>query len=113
MNTHAEHRRHAYGAPETANSPDARDGIIQLARHADPSLTQTQPTSAAAKRVAWVRPSELAGFAGPLIGRGVDLQAELIRRARRTPIVTARTVRSRVDRSLPQRTVSRKEGLGL
>jgi hypothetical protein len=113
MNTHPEYRRHAYRPPETANSPAARDGISQLARHADPSLTQTQPTSAGAKRMAWVRPTELAGFTGPLIGRGVDLQTELVRRARRTPIVTARTVRNRVDRSLPQGGVSRKEGLGL
>ena len=112
MNSHAEYRRHSYRSPETSYSPepDHSDGD-QLARHADPSLPQTQQPGATSKRVAWVRPTELPNFAGPLVGRGIDLQAELIRRARRTPKTATRAVRRHIHHQQPA--TSREEGIGL
>lgn len=94
MNTHAEYRRHVrqtLPAPE----PEAprRDDTSALAHHADPSLAPTGPTTPSGRRIAWVRPSELHSYAGAVIGRGIDLQAELGRRARRTPHAVTRSVR--------------------
>jgi len=111
MNTHAEYRRHNYRPPEASYSPDAHHETSQLARHADPSLPETQQPSATSKRVAWVRPTELPNFAGPLVGRGIDLQAELIRRARRTPKTVTRAARRHIHP--PQGTAPREEGIGL
>ena len=114
MNTHAEYRRHSY-RPGTSYSPESGYEVSQLAHDADPSLTQAQPpTGSNSRRVAWIRPTELAGFAGPLVGRGIDLQDELIRRARRTPKTATRAVRRRVGQSMhPERTTPREEGIGL
>lgn len=113
MNTHAEYRRHSY-RPETSYSPDANHGTSQFARHADPPLPETQQPGAISKRVAWIRPTDLSNFAGPLVGRGIDLQAELIRRARRTPKTATRAARHRIDQSLrSERTTPREEGIGL
>ena len=111
MNTHAEYRRHSYRLPETTYSPEPTQEIDQLARHADPSLPRTEQLGATSKRVAWVRPTELPNLAGPLIGRGIDLQAELIRRARRTPKTVTRAARRHVHQ--PQRDTTREEGIGL
>lgn len=111
MNTHAEYRRHSYRSPETSYSPEPTQEIDQLARHADPSLPQTQQPSVTSKRVAWVRPTELPNLAGPLIGRGIDLEAELIRRARRTPKTVIRAARRHIHH--PQRPTTREEGIGL
>ena len=115
MNTHAEYRRHNHRPSEAPHSPEASHDANQLAHDADPSLTQAQPpTGTSSRRVAWIRPTELASFTGPLIGRGIDLQTELIRRARRTPITATRAARRRFGQSLhPERTTTRKEGLGL
>ena len=112
MNTHAEYRRHSYRSPEPSYSPDAvQQTPSELARHADPSLPQDQQPTPSSKRVSWVRPTELPNLAGPLIGRGIDLQAELIRRARRTPKTAARAVRRHIHQS--QRSTTREEGIGL
>lgn len=93
MNTHSEYRRHGYQPPdETTAQPEAE--MSELSRHRDPQLaTQGGATAIANKHVAWIRPTELASYAGPMIGRGIDLEAELIRRTRRAPITAARTVR--------------------
>lgn len=112
MNTHAEYRRHSYPSPETSYSPETvRDDVSVLARGADPSLPQTQQPGATSKRVAWVRPTELPNFAGPLVGRGIDLQAELIRRARRTPKAATRAARRHIHHQ--QQAATREEGIGL
>lgn len=110
MNTHAEYRRHIYLPPETTYSPEPTQEI-ELARHADPSLPRTEQPGATSKRVAWVRPTELPNLAGPLVGRGIDLQAELIRRARRTPKTVTRAARRHIHQ--PQRATTREEGIGL
>ena len=93
MNAHAEYRRHGYQPPDLyALQPEAEAN--ELARHLDPSLSAggSRPVGAQ-KRVAWVRPTELASYAGPMVGRGIDLHAELVRRARRAPITTTRAMR--------------------
>lgn len=112
MNTHAEYRRHSYRPPER---PDPTEGVeptaSELARHRDPSLGPEQPPQAQ-KRIAWVRPTELGSYLGPMVGRGIDLQTELVRRARRTPTTTTRTLRhAGADRSAAP--AASQEGLGL
>lgn len=113
MNTHAEYRRHSYRPPEQPTAAEGVESVASdLARHRDPSLQSEQPArEQTQKRVAWVRPTELGSYVGPMVGRGIDLQAELVRRARRTPTTATRTIR----RAGPSRPTSpaREEGLGL
>ena len=114
MNTHAEYRRHSYRPPEQPAATDAVEpAASELARHRDPSLQSDQPArEQTQKRVAWVRPTELGSYVGPMVGRGIDLQAELVRRARRTPTTATRTIRhSAPDR--PTTSAASPEGLGL
>lgn len=114
MNTHAEYRRHSYRPPEQPAVPEgSASGSDELARHRDPSLQSAQPSQAPTqKRVAWVRPTELGSYLGPMVGRGIDLQAELVRRARRTPTTTTRTLRHPGPERSTTPNVS-QEGLGL
>lgn len=74
-----------------------------LAVHRDPSLPGTATTVApgpARPSVAWVRPSELPTIVGaPWVRRGIDLQSELTRRARRTPQTAATTASRRITRA--------------
>lgn len=113
MNTHAEYRRHSYRPSEQPAVPEGGASGSELARHRDPSLQSAQPSpEQTQKRVAWVRPTELGSYLGPMVGRGIDLQAELVRRARRTPTTTTRTLRHPGPDRSAVRTVS-QEGLGL
>lgn len=114
MNSHAEYRRHSY-RPADPPAQTAEHAVSELAHHRDPSLgvTQTAPPTAS-RGIAWVRPTELASYAGPLVGRGIDLQAEAIRRARRTPVTTTRALQSRGPEVAPPSPRSnRLEGLQL
>ncbi len=95
MNTHAEYRRHIRpqkitAGPEEAPTPEE---VSHLARHGDPSLVHPGLTTPTGKRIAWVRPTELHSYASAVIGRGIDLQAELARRAGRAPHTVARSAR--------------------
>jgi hypothetical protein len=97
VNTHDEYRRHTQ-KPAASATPDAptAEEVNQLARFRDPSLTsrnQAALVTPSGKRIAWVRPTELHSYAGSVIGRGIDLQAELARRAARAPRTAARSVR--------------------
>lgn len=121
MNTHADYRRHAY-RPEPPNAPGAAPAeveISRLAHHRDPSLapgstsTATSTPAAAAQRIAWVRPTELATYAAPMVGRGVDLQAELVRRARRTPATAARSIHPPAPAEPTQTRTPGQNGFGL
>lgn len=99
MNTYAEYRRNSYLAAESPRSALGTEAVTSdLAHQRDPSLSPEgrSPTSLA-KSIAWVRPTELATRAAPMVGRGVDLHAELIRRARRTPVTTTR----KLQRGIP------------
>lgn len=114
MNTHAEYRRHSYQPPERPSPSEAVDpAASELARHRDPSLRSDEPArEQSQKRVAWVRPTELGSYLGPTVGRGIDLQAELVRRARRAPTTTTRTLRHPAPLRSATPTAS-PEGLGL
>ena len=71
-----------------------------LAIHGDPSRHQTESTSKPLPKngVAWVRPSDLPTVIGTrLIGRGLDLKAELVRRA--TLSTGPRAPRARVTKT--------------
>jgi hypothetical protein len=114
VNTHAEYRRQlqptrttrpARSVPEAPATDEAR----HLGIHGDPSLSRslsqlpgsslTGATTATGRRIAWVRPTELHGYADRLIGRGIDLQAELTRRARRVPQTATRAATQAATRA--------------
>ncbi len=111
MNGHPEYRRHTYKPSETSYSPDTDHEASHLAHRADPSLPQVEQPDATPKRVAWVRPTDLPNLAAPMVGRGIDLQAELIRRARRAPVTATRAVRRHIHQ--PASSTTREEGIGL
>lgn len=116
MNTHAEYYRHGYRPPEgPLTGPASEEAVSQLARYRDPSLVSAPTTPARSKNgIAWVRPTDLATYAAPLAGRGIDLQAELIRRARRVPATTTRAIQRSLPRSpSPTSPANRQEGLQL
>ncbi|WP_310964114.1 hypothetical protein [Nocardioides terrisoli] len=112
MNTHAEYRRHGYQPPERPDA-EAKVAASELARHRDPSLrAQTSGPEIPQGRIAWIRPTDLASYAGPMVGRGIDIHSELVRRARRTPVTASRALR-RAAPSNPPTTLNRTEGLQL
>lgn len=112
MNGHSEYHRHGYQPPEPPTTQLEAEAS-ELARHRDPSLTTATGTPAIAqKHVTWVRPTELASYAGPVVGRGIDLHAELARRARRAPITTTRAIRHQAPPTPPPAANS-TEGLQL
>lgn len=92
MNTHAEYHRHLQPSslnPEPAGAEEER----HLGIHGDPSLSASPligPTTATGRRIAWVRPTEFHAYADHMVGRGIDLQAELSRRVRRAPLTATR-----------------------
>lgn len=64
-----------------------------------PSTVAEAEQNQSKRSIAWVRPSDLPTVVGaPWVRRGIDLEAELSRRARRAPAVTARSGR-RIARS--------------
>lgn len=93
MNTHTAYRRHAHQANRQPSIPGTPAAAKQLAASHDLSLRWMQPPLAATtdKHMAWVRPTELHAYASRAIGRGLDLQAELTRRLRRSPRQLTRT----------------------
>ena len=116
MNTHAEYRRHSYRPPEPAAPVQGSQAATsELAHHRDPSLAAgTKMPTPTAKGIAWIRPTELATYAAPVVGRGIDLHAELIRRARRSPTTTTRALQRGLPHSASQTPpVNRTEGLSL
>lgn len=120
MNTHAEYRRHSYRPPDPPASaprpvPNTEAAASALARHRDPSLSATgaHAPARAPKGIAWIRPTELASYVTPMVGRGIDLHAELIRRARRTPVTTRRALHRGVHSPAPAQAANRTEGLSL
>ena len=95
--------------------PSTEAAASALARHRDPSLPWTELLAPvkAPKGIAWVRPTELASYVTPMVGRGIDLQAELMRRARRTPVTTRRAIQRSVHSLAPTPAANRTEGLSL
>jgi hypothetical protein len=117
VNTHAEYRRHTYRPVEPSLPvPSTEAAASELAHHRDPSLSASegQAPTKPAKGIAWVRPTELATYVTPMVGRGVDLHAELIRRARRTPVTTTHTLQRGIPNSpSPMPSTNRTKELSL
>lgn len=104
--------------PEVVPSSDRPVEPSALAVHGDPTHPNRLPANgpkAPGLQIAWVRPSELSTvLLTPAVGRGINLQAELTRRARRSPITASRASR-RITRTAIARTerVTPTEGLQL
>lgn len=104
MNTPEPYERHLDRTlPEATSTTEPDRAVEALAVHRDPSLpgarTQVVPEQPR-PTVAWVRPSELPTLIGaPWIRRSIDLQAELTRRARRTPRTVATKAGRRISRT--------------
>lgn len=123
MNTHATYRHHEYRRPEPlqteslqvepAQTAPGEVDVSRLAHDREPSLAQGATPTGGSNRVAWVRPSELAAYAGPMVGRGIDLQAALARRARRMPVTATRSVRQLAPSPAAATSRTSREGLGL
>ena len=87
---HAPHPALGHNAPLRGRISDARAGVTM------PGKTAARPD------VVWVRASDLLNTgAGRIAGRGIDFEAELARRMRRTPTTTRRAMRERADRLPP------------
>lgn len=109
--------------PEPAQTPDAAKAVDALAVHKDPSVPAAespQETDRSQPSVAWVRPSEMPTLLGSkFVRRRIDLQAELNRRARRTPGVAVTNASRRITRTSIARpdntspSITDQEGLGL
>ena len=109
--------------PEPAPTPDAEKTVDALAVHKDPSVPSSgarQETDRSQPSVAWLRPSEMPSLLGSkFVRRGIDLQAELTRRARRTPGAAVSMASRRITRTSiarPDNTspgITDQEGLGL
>ena len=92
--THTTHPRLAEKSP--ISSP-ARGRIS--AGHASKPVSENGPQRPS---VVWVRASDLLNTGtGRIAGRGIDFEAELTRRMRRTPATTRRAIRERADRLPP------------
>ena len=124
MNTDTPYeRRPDRTLPDPAPTPEAERAVDALAVHRDPSVPAGEVTHEADRSqpsVAWVRPSEMPTLLGSkFVCRGIDLQAELTRRARRTPGAavskasrrSTRTSIARPDNASPS--ITDQEGLGL
>lgn len=109
--------------PEPPPTPEADTAVDALAVHRDPSVPTVeakQDPDRAQPSVAWVRPSEVPTLLGSkLVRRGIDLQAELTRRARRTPGAAVSQASRRITRTSIARpdpaspTIPDQDGLGL
>ena len=109
--------------PEPAPNPEPEKAVDALAVHRDPSVPAAevkQETDCSQPSVAWVRPSEMPTLLGSkFVRRGIDLQAELTRRARRTPGMGVSKASGRITRTSiarpdnPSPSITDQEGLGL
>ncbi|MGK2876684.1 MAG: hypothetical protein ACSLEW_13785 [Nocardioides sp.] len=109
--------------PEPAPTPEADMALEALAVHRDPSVPSVeanQNPDRSQPSVAWVRPSEVPTLLGSkFVRRGIDLQAELTRRAWRTPGAAVSKASRRITRTSIARpepaspTITDQEGLGL
>jgi len=94
--------------PEPNPAPEPEKGVEALAVHQDPSqpsVTSQAEPDRSRPTVAWVRPSELPTLIGaPWVRRGIDLQSELTRRARRSAGAVASRAARRVSRTAIART---------
>ncbi len=124
MNTHTPYQRRLDRTlPDPAPTPEAEKTVDALAVHRDPSVPTAevkQETDRSQPSVAWARPSEMPTLLGSkFVRRGIDLQAELTRRARRTPGAAVSKSSRRITRTSIARhdtaspSITDQEGLGL
>lgn len=122
MNTSSPYeRRDDRCLPGESHAPAApsQDEVEALAVHRDPSVRARSVASEPDRSrpsVSWVRPTELPTLVGGAwVRRGIDLQAELVRRARRAPVNATRHAGRRITRSAIARPepASPTEGLQL
>lgn len=109
--------------PEPAHAPEPEKAVDAFAVHRDPSVPTAevrQEPDRSQPSVAWVRPSDMPTLLGSkFVRRGIDLQAELTRRARRTPGAAVSKASRRITRTSIARpdnaspSISDQEGLGL
>lgn len=104
---------------ESSPSTSATEAPSPLAVHADPSRRRLTlpPTPLSTSGVTWVRPSDLPTMiGGRVIGRGLDLKAELVRRANRPTRPQARgepTTRTAIATPEPPSITHRPGGISL
>jgi len=97
MNTQQPYRRRVDRATRELDTTPVPDGSTDVATPAEPLPLGTRGHSPGMdgqrRTVAWVRVSELHAVLGSRVaGRGIDLQSELARRARRAPSAAASRV---------------------
>ena len=106
--------------PEPSTAPATpTHATSPFAVHGDPSgrRVEASPTRISKSGVAWVRPSDLPTMVGSkVIGRGLDLKAELVRRANRPTRPKApkeRVTRSSIAQPEPPSITHNQEGFSL
>ncbi|WP_454138058.1 hypothetical protein [Microbacterium paulum] len=95
--------------PPTTSAPEAAGAVERsaFAVHRDPSLNSGASRGRVGRGIEWVRPSDLiASGSARVVGRGLDLQTELARQARRAPGRAIRAGRDGV-RAVRERAASR------
>jgi len=101
VNSDQLYARHLDRKAHDVDPPDSPEPAA-LAVRGDPSRNlppAPTPNEVGGRSVTWVRVSELATVVGsPAVRRGIDLQAELTRRARRAPSVAVSSTRAAVAR---------------
>lgn len=88
MNDNADSPPVAQAEPQRDVAESVEAERSAFAVHRDPSLNATTGTgsSTVGRGIAWVRPTDLiASSTARIAGRGINLQAELAHRARRSP----------------------------
>ncbi len=117
MNTEPLYRRQEAAVPQRPLTEAVSEGVSQLALHGDPSRSVPSRPPLPTRSIAWVRPSDLPTVvAGPLVGRGIDLQAELLRRTRRAPLTSSarrRISRTSIARPPSATTTTEPEGISI
>jgi hypothetical protein len=120
VNTTTPYERDSERSLEASTVPDApRHDPSPFAVNSDPSGPRMtmQPTRVSKSGVAWVRPSDLPTIVGSkIIGRGLDLKAELVRRASRPTRPKAprgRITRTAIAQSEPPSITHRPGGISL
>ncbi|GAC1383960.1 MAG: hypothetical protein NVSMB48_18190 [Marmoricola sp.] len=108
MNQHQAYERRTDRTLDEQNPPETTaPEHSALATHRDPSraveraeVSRGETAQKGQRNIAWIRPSELPTTLGsPMLRRGIDLEAELARRARQTPAQAAWRVRRRITRN--------------
>lgn len=120
MNTHSEYHRHDHPLQDQTlvhrRPAGAADEVERSAEPAAPSPAIPDP---ARPRIAWIRPTEMGAYLAPILGQGVDLQAGLIRGARRAPVTATRRLQQAVRQPdgsatpVAPSTATRTEGIQL